>query len=143
METAVLELKETVVESATSTDYVNTSSTETVVVDNESVAFVTLEQHGNILVEYDTSKLIVHGIMGPPGKDGIAEEDMVYSKRIDFVTETELYRGEATVGSSESSAVWRIRKIIIGTDSDVTELWASGSAEFNKSWANRTTYTYS
>ena len=68
---------------------------------------------------------------------------MVYSKRIDFVTEDELYRGEAVVGSSENVAVWRIRKVVIAGDGDVTETWAGGTADFNKQWNLRTTYTYS
>lgn len=73
----------------------------------------------------------------------MGEEDMVYSKRIDFVTEDELYRGEAAVGSSEVSPVWRIRKVVIAGDGDITETWANGSASFNKQWNLRTTYTYS
>ena len=68
---------------------------------------------------------------------------MVYSKRIDFVTEDELYRGEAVVGSSENVAVWRIRKVVIAGDGDVTETWAGGTADFNKQWNLRTTYTHS
>lgn len=71
------------------------------------------------------------------------EEDMVYSKRIDFVTENELYRGEAAVGSLESVTVWRIRKVVISADGDVTETWAGGTAQFDKSWNLRATYIYS
>lgn len=73
----------------------------------------------------------------------MGEEDMVYSKRIDFVTEDELYRGEAEVGSSENVAVWRIRKVVLAGDGDVTETWAGGNAVFNKQWNLRTTYIYS
>lgn len=70
------------------------------------------------------------------------EEDMVYSKRIDFVGEDTIYRGEAEVGSSETSSVWRIRKIVIAGDGDITEKWAGGSAVFNKQWSQRTSYNY-
>lgn len=73
----------------------------------------------------------------------MGEEDMVYSKRIDFVGEDELYRGEAQVGSLENSATWRIRKVLLAADGDVTETWAGGNALFNKQWNLRTTYTYS
>lgn len=71
------------------------------------------------------------------------EEDMVYSKRVDFVGETEIYRGEAAVGTVENTAAWRIRKITLAADGDVTETWAGGNAVFNKQWNLRTTYTYS
>ena len=71
------------------------------------------------------------------------EEDMVYSKRIDFVSDAELYRGEAAVGSTETAASWRIRKIVLAGDGDVTETWASGTANFDKQWSLRATYTYS
>lgn len=72
----------------------------------------------------------------------IGEEDMVYSKRIDFVGENELYRGEAAVGSLENASVWRIRKVVLSTDGDVTETWASGTAAFDKQWSQRTSYNY-
>lgn len=72
-----------------------------------------------------------------------SEEDMAYSKRIDFVGEDVIYRGEAVVGSSEGSAVWRIRKILLSSDGDVVETWAGGTAVFDKTWTNRLNYTYS
>lgn len=73
----------------------------------------------------------------------IGEEDMVYSKRIDFITEDILYKGEAAVGSLENALVWRIRKIVSSADGDITETWAGGTSNFDKSWALRATYTYS
>jgi hypothetical protein len=71
------------------------------------------------------------------------EEEMVYSKRTDFVGEDVIYRGEAVVGSSEGSSTWRIRKIFLDVDGDVTETWAGGTAAFDKAWNLRTTYVYS
>ena len=69
---------------------------------------------------------------------------MLYSKRIDFITDDELYKGEAPPGSVESDAVWRIRKITIAGDSDVTEIWADGDANFDNKWTERLTpITYS
>ena len=68
---------------------------------------------------------------------------MVYSKRIDFVNDSVLYRGEASVGTLESAAAWRIRKIVLALDGDVTETWASGTALFDKIWSDRATYNYS
>lgn len=72
-----------------------------------------------------------------------SEEDMTYSKRIDFITDGEIYRGEAAVGSQENSAVWRIRRIVLAADGDVSETWAGGTADFTKQWNFRTSYTYS
>lgn len=73
----------------------------------------------------------------------MGEEDMVYSKRVDFVGEDVIYRGEAAIGTSEGAASWRIRKIAIAADGDITETWAGGTSDFNKAWNLRTTYTYS
>lgn len=73
----------------------------------------------------------------------VSEEDQVYSKRVDFVSDTVLYKGEAATGSSEASAVWRIRRITLGADGDATEVWASGNANFDKVWANRVALSYS
>lgn len=70
------------------------------------------------------------------------EESMVYSKRIDFVSEGELYRGEAVPGTPESASLWRIRKVLLASDDDVTETWAEGTAAFDKIWNNRSSYNY-
>lgn len=82
---------------------------------------------------------LIEVLRGPPG---LSEEDTMYSKRVDFITDNLLYRGEAVVGSSESASQWRLRKIVLGVDGDVTEIWASGSALFDKQWSERLTYTY-
>ncbi len=82
------------------------------------------------------------GPQGPPGT-GAGEEQMVYSKRVDFISENQMYKGEAAVGSSESSALWRIRKIDIGVDGDVTQTWANGNSNFTNRWIDRLTLTYS
>jgi hypothetical protein len=71
-----------------------------------------------------------------------SDEEMPYAKRVDFITDDELYKGEAAVGSSESDPVWRIRKLTIGSDSDVTEVWAGGSAQYIHAWSDRLTLTY-
>ena len=72
-----------------------------------------------------------------------SEETEVYSKRTDFVGTTTIYKAEAAPGTLESAALWRIRKLILAADDDVTELWAAGSAAFDKIWTNRDTYNYS
>jgi hypothetical protein len=83
----------------------------------------------------------VQGPMGPTGPPG--EEEMTYSKRVDWVSDSVLYKGEAAVGSGESAAVWRIRKIVLGADDDVTETWAEGVATFTHAWTDRLTKVYS
>ena len=70
-------------------------------------------------------------------------EEMPYAKRIDFINDNELYKGEAVVGALVTLSVWRIRKIVISDDGDVSETWADGNANYDNSWANRLTYTYS
>lgn len=65
-----------------------------------------------------------------------------FSRRTDFVGDTVVYRGEAAPGASESTAVWRIKKIefVTGADGkqDVKETWAGGNAGFTNVWADRT-----
>lgn len=78
-----------------------------------------------------------------PGPVGPSEDDVMYAKRVDFVTDNLLYRGEAPVGAPESSPVWRVRRITFGAvDGDVTEQWAGGTADFDKAWADRLSLTY-
>ena len=65
------------------------------------------------------------------------------TKRVDFINDNLLYVGEARAGSLTSAAVWQIRKVTIGTDGDIEEIFADGSADYTKIWDNRTSLTYS
>ena len=71
-----------------------------------------------------------------------SEEDMPYAKRVDFVTDSLIYKGEAPVGSFESDPVWRIHRLVLSPDGDLVETWASGDASFSYSWSDRATYPY-
>ena len=82
----------------------------------------------------------------PAGNSGgttvTSDEEMPYAKRVDFITDNELYKAEAVVGSLETAVVWRIRKVTIAADSDVSETWAGGTSLYDKRWSDRLTYTY-
>ena len=53
------------------------------------------------------------------------------------------YIGETAPGHFASDAEWRIKKIIYdGSGIVIAIRFADGSAEFNKVWDNRSTYTY-
>lgn len=73
----------------------------------------------------------------------IPDEEMIFSKRIDFVGDEIIYRGEASVGSLDDSPVWRIRLITMAPDGDVSEKYAGGLATFDKIWTQRSTYQFS
>lgn len=75
------------------------------------------------------------------GALGMGETAM--SRRVDFVGESLLYRGEAAPGADESAPVWRIKRITFGTDGDVTETWADGAADFEHAWTQRAVLAYS
>jgi hypothetical protein len=81
------------------------------------------------------------GLIGPQGPAGTGEEDMPYAKRVDFVGDTLLYRGEAAPGAAETAPAWRIQRLTFVGD-DVTYEWAAGTAAFDKVWANRATLSY-
>ena len=83
----------------------------------------------------------IPGPRGPQGPSGSGDDD-VYAKRVDFVGDTVIDRGEAAVGATTSSGVWRVRRITLASDGDVTEEWAGGSAEFNQVWDNRASLMY-
>lgn len=99
-----------------------------------------MERRALVLVNGNINELPVGDTLA--GINVTSEEDQVYSKRIDFISDSVLYKGEAAVGSSESSSVWRIRKITIAGDNDISETWANGTANTVHIWANRLTYTY-
>ena len=53
-----------------------------------------------------------------------------------------LYIGEARLGSDESGAVWRIKRLDkTGTVTSIQ--YANGSRRFNQVWDNRSSVTYS
>ncbi len=121
------------------------SSTETIAQAISNEVVITQDSIGYILVEIESSTNVVSGQAGPIGPQGVAgisEDNIVYSKRIDFISENELYRGEAEVGSTTSAAAWRIRKIVLAADGDVAETWANGTALFDKVWDSRISYNY-
>lgn len=142
MTSAVIEVQNSVISSDTSVEYVASATVNTIYQTSDDTAFISTPVQEYILVEQDNSSLVLAGGIGPAGAAGITEEDIMYSKRVDFVSDLELYRGEAVVGSSENAAVWRIRKVVLAEDGDVTETWAAGTAAFDKVWADRASLTY-
>jgi len=138
----ILSEQTTAVQQVESAQQVQVVQTETVASTSTTEVAVVLAEVSSIVVETPRDSVVVSGMLGPPGKDGIAEEDIVYAKRIDFVGENLIYKAEAEVGSLEAAPVWRIRKIDILGDSDIVERWAEGTAAFDKAWTDRATYTY-
>ena len=70
------------------------------------------------------------------------ESTDVLAKRVDFVGEDVIYKAEAAAGAADNLALWRIRKITLAVDGDVTETWATGTAAYDKIWDDRASYTY-
>lgn len=66
----------------------------------------------------------------------------IYATIVDEPSSTVTYVGNAETGSSESDLVWQIKKITVtGT---VTKIeWADGNSNFDNSWTNRASLTYS
>lgn len=52
------------------------------------------------------------------------------------------YIGEAPPGTAETSAAWRIRKILT-TGSDFDILWANGTSDYVNVWTDWASFTYS
>lgn len=72
--------------------------------------------------------------------------DTSHARRLDFVEDTVIYRGEAAPGTADNTAAWRIKRIEFtpGPDGkqDVTETWAGGTAEYLRAWTDRETLEY-
>ena len=64
-----------------------------------------------------------------------------FALRLDTVGDVD-YVGEATIGSTTSAAVWRIKKVD-NTGGDLILQWADGNASFDNIWDNRLSLTYS
>ena len=67
-----------------------------------------------------------------------------YSKAMEWSGGNAIYVGEAQPGSSQSAAVWRLKKITYDSDGNPTDIqWASGTNNFDKVWSDRAIYSYS
>lgn len=74
----------------------------------------------------------------------VPEDPVPYAERVDMTNnETVIYKGEASVGTLEGAGTWRIRRLTIAGDNDVTTEWAGGSAAFNQIWDDRLGLSYS
>lgn len=125
---------------------------------NNSIARVYVDEEGRLVTVYNSGKkevskplvsetvinrtVVIQQQTEGSGTVLPAEEDM-YTKRVDFINDNLFYKGEAAPGSAENAGVWRISLTTLGTDGDVVETWASGNANFTKSWTDRLLYTYS
>lgn len=72
--------------------------------------------------------------------------DTPQGRRVDFVGDTIIYRGESAPGTDDSAPAWRIKKIIFtpGLDGkqDVSETWAGGNADYVNAWTDRATLNF-
>lgn len=133
---AITEISSNVVVLVPETSVISTSANDSSVT-NDTIT--------TIVVEVPINSVIAAGQAGPPGPQGPAggEEEMPYAKQTDFVGDDIIYKGEAAAGSLTSAAAWRIRKLILSPDDDVSETWASGNANFDKIWDDRVSLSYS
>lgn len=73
---------------------------------------------------------------------GLSYQDLGFAQRVDDTTTVDtIYIGYAEIGSSEASAVWRIKKIDTVTGADTT--WADGNDNFDNIWDDRAILVYS
>lgn len=72
----------------------------------------------------------------------VVEEQL--AERVDYDDGNHaIYIGAATAGSSDSVAVWRIKKLWYAGDNFTASTWADGDTKFDNIWDNRTALTYS
>ena len=112
------------------------------VVEAPEYAPIVVHESDEVQVTETISEIVVvtAGAQGAPGRP--AEEEVPYAKRTDFDTENIIYKGEAAVGTVESSAGWRIRRITLSNDGDAAEEWANGNAQFINVWDDRASLSY-
>lgn len=65
-----------------------------------------------------------------------------YTTRLDEVSATITYVGEADPDTLTSEALWRIKRLDT-TNDDLVILWADGDANFDNIWDDRASLTYS
>ncbi|MEA3242327.1 MAG: hypothetical protein U9Q19_02665 [Pseudomonadota bacterium] len=135
-------MSEIIVETEQVVQVIETESAAATVVETSVTAVEVVAAVTEVVVE-DDSATVVEVVETGPQTFILPEEMEMYAKRVDFISETLLYRGEAAPGSAESAAVWRIRRITFAADDDVSEVWAGGDATFDQIWDDRLSLVYS
>lgn len=113
-----------------------------------SVIDASVDFDNHLIITLSDGNIIDAGVINVESKTQYVtqvkgEEVVSYSTRYDQISTTLAYKGEAIVGASESAPLWRIQKLVYGTDGDVTITWANGSADFRNSWTEKATLIYS
>ena len=72
----------------------------------------------------------------------IQTKDFSWAHRIDEVNDNLVYEGYAEAGTTNSSALWAIRKIS-KSDAITSTTWADGDINYDNIWDDRATLTYS
>ena len=122
---------------------VDRTGNKVVILKNNPV--VVVQDLDPIIVELDPIGKIVQTdyVIRKTVYEGEDEQEIMYSKRVDFINDNLLYRGEAEPGIFSTQSFWRIRKITISDiDDDIVEIWADGNDNFDKVWDNHLSYQY-
>ena len=113
------------------------------VISTEDVSIIqTTEEDAVVILEQEPIIIesVEQGPIGPPGPAG--DEEMPYDVLVDEINdEGDLYVGRADPGSATSASVWQIY-FLDNIGVDLSKRYADGSAEFNKVWDNRSSYSY-
>lgn len=113
------------------------------ILDNDDVEFKRLDamtENAILIFDQSKKKFVVRDLLEfiQTIQTGV---EVQYNKLID-VDGAYTYIGEAIPGTATTAATWRIKRVEqVGVDINI--LWANGSADFNKVWDSRLTYTYS
>jgi hypothetical protein len=86
----------------------------------------------------ETRRIVVDG----EGRITVSSESAYTSTRIDDNGAGTVWIGNAEVGSSEGSAVWRIKQIV-DNDGTVDIKWADGDSSADNVWTGHGTLSYS
>lgn len=134
-------MSEIIVETEQVVQVIETESADATVVETEVTAVEVMTTVTEVVVE-DDSATVIEVVETGPQTFILPEEMEMYAKRVDFISNAELYRGEAAPGSDEADPVWRIRHITFAADDDVSEVWAGGAATFDQVWTDRLNLVY-
>lgn len=140
MSAIISEVTDNVVVLVPDSSVISTPDADNIIFNTILTDNITTENTSSIVVEVPITSIVAAGQPGPPGAS--SEEETMYAKQTDFVGDDIIYKGEAAVGSLTSAAAWRIRKLILSSDNDVSETWASGNANFDKVWDDRVSLSY-
>jgi len=116
-----------------------------------SIIDAQFDDSGRLVLTFDTGEVIttrsvedikVSTSIITAGGSGSGGSSATYQTHLDDTDPDDMYWGESEVGTLDSAAGWKIKRIQISGQT-ITQTWADGNQNYDNIWDNRLSLSYS